>query len=129
MSEQYWKQRAYALERALSQLEDAVHTQRIRGNGVDQEVLAAQITARDLLTNQPADAGEPDEPELTINKQPQSCCARTREKCAQVADYYASEHKQCGEETTSDDLKRTHTELEDVAENIAAVIRLIGDTP
>jgi hypothetical protein len=46
--------RADTLERALWRLEDAVHTQRVRGNGVDQEVLAAQIAARDLLTDQPA---------------------------------------------------------------------------
>jgi hypothetical protein len=93
---------------------------RLSGNnpqspGADMDMLD-DLEERAARTDQPADAGEP------------SCCARTREECARVADFYASEHKRCCEETTSDDQKRIHAELEDIAEDISAAIRRTGDT-
>jgi hypothetical protein len=102
---------------------------------------------RNLHPDQPADAGEPDksvslrqqisEAQETVAAWPKwmtrsakvhepSCCARTREECARVADAYP-EHEPFGADHTAHGSLREGQDS--ASRDIAAAIRRTGDTP
>jgi hypothetical protein len=79
--------------------------------------------------DQPADAGEPDEPELTINKQPRSCCARTREECARIVEKEAVDYDHLSDGDVTDDEAKLYGDRAEFGYKLAAAIRRTGGTP